>query len=358
MKRSFFTSTLFAAIVGMLIAALLPCVVKNNFILGLLAFVAINTIIAVGLNLVMGYAGQVSLGHAAFFGIGAYTTAIMTTQHPANHLLVILCNPWIAILAGVVITCTVALLLGIPCLRLSGHYLAMATLGFGWIIYTVIKQWDQLTQGTSGIRDIPSLSLGPLVFRHHHLGPLVFDHDISRFYLTWACAIALLVLSANVVNSRLGRALRAVHGSEAAAASLGINVAWYKIRIFVLSSAYASIAGSLYAHTVNYICPSNFSFSFSVELVVMVVIGGMASVWGAPVGAATITLLTNWLSGLGQNIPALKDCEVIVNGLILILVMVFMPTGVVCGLRDIFRRAVRKSLKATAPQAAGQSVHL
>ena len=111
---------------------------KNNYVLGLLAFVAINTIIAVGLNLVMGYAGQVSLGHAAFFGIGAYTSAILTTQH---H-----CNPWLALLAGVVITCTIALAVGIPCLRLSGHYLAMATLGFGWIIYTVMLQWDAVDE--------------------------------------------------------------------------------------------------------------------------------------------------------------------------------------------------------------------
>lgn len=328
MKRSFFSSTLFAAGVGVLLTAAVPCVVKNNYVLGLLAFVAINTIIAVGLNLVMGYAGQVSLGHAAFFGIGAYTSAILTT-----HLH---CNPWLALLAGVLITCAIAMAVGIPCLRLSGHYLAMATLGFGWIIYTVMVQWEQLTNGASGIADIPKLSIGPLVF----------GNDISRFYLTWAFAIALLVLSANVVNSRMGRALRALHGSEAAAAALGIHVANYKIQVFVLSAAYAAIAGSLYAHTVNFISPSSYGFSFSVELVVMVVIGGMASVWGAPAGAATITLLSEWLSGMGEKVALLKDCEIIVNGLILILVMVFLPTGLVCGLRDLLRRARRSPRQA------------
>jgi len=338
MKRSFFTSTLFAAVVGITITAVLPCFVKNNYVLGLLAIVAINTIIAVGLNLVMGYAGQVSLGHAAFFGIGAYTSAILTTQ--------LHCNPWLALLAGVAITGIVALTVGIPCLRLSGNYLAMATLGFGWIVYTVMVQWEQLTKGTSGISDIPKLTIGSFVF----------GNDISRFYLTWAVTIALLVLSANIVNSRMGRALRALHGSEAAAATLGIDVAWYKIQIFVLSAAYASIAGSLYAHTVNFISPSSYGFSFSVELVVMVVIGGMASVWGAPAGAATITLLAEWLSGMGEKISVLKDCEVIVNGLILILVMVFMPAGLVCGIRDLFRRAARKPMPAVAPPPTERGV--
>lgn len=313
--------------IGMLTVALLPLCVHNNYYLQVLSFIAIYVILAVGLNLLMGYAGQISLGHAAFFASGAYTSAVLTTQH---HL-----NPWLAMLIGVLITCTIAYLIGVPCLRLHGHYLAMATLGFGWIVFIVLKHWE-VTQGTSGIELIPGLSIGRLAF----------SNDISKFYLTWATAILTLVISANIVNSRVGRALRALHGSEIAAATLGINLARYKLQVFILSAAYASVAGSLYAHTVHFISPSVFGFNFSVELVVMVVIGGMASVWGALLGASTITLLVQWL----RAVPALKDYEVIVYGATLMLVMIFMPAGLVCGIRDLLRTFFRRKASSTPVQ--------
>ena len=322
--------TLWCTLLGLALVGVTPLCIHNNYYLSVLAFIAINTILAVGLNLLMGYAGQVSLGHAAFFGMGAYTSAILTTQY---H-----CSPWLALLAGLVVTCTIALLVGIPCLRLSGHYLAMATLGFGWIVYIVLVHWTSLTGGTSGIEQIPSLSIGSLVFAD----------DVSRLYLTWTAAILLLAVSANIVNSRVGRALRALHSGEMAAAALGVNPARYKIQVFVLSAAYASIAGSLYAHTVNFISPSTFGFVFSVELVVMVVIGGMASVWGAPIGAGAITLLAEWLRGLGESVPACKEFDVIAHGAILVLVMIFMPTGLTCGVRDWFEKWRRRHVPAPA----------
>ena len=331
--------TLFGVLVGLVLVAAMPFIVSNNYYLGVLAFVAINTILAVGLNLLMGYAGQVSLGHAAFFGLGAYSSAILTTQY---HL-----SPWLAILIGIAITCTVAVLVGIPCLRLTGHYLAMATLGFGWIVYLVLVHWTKLTGGTSGIESIPSLAIGSLVF----------SSDMSRFYLTGVSAILLLAVSANIINSRVGRALRAVHTSEMAAASLGVDIARYKVQVFVLSAAYASFAGSLYAHTVNFISPSTFGFGFSVELVVMVVIGGMASVWGAPLGAAAITLLVEWLRGLGESISAFREFDVIAHGAILILVMIFMPTGLTCGIRDVVGKWLRaRQLPPAAPRKIEEEV--
>jgi len=312
---------------GVILLGLLPLVVHNNYWLSILVFVAIYTILAVGLNLLMGYAGQISLGHAAFFGIGAYSSAILTTQW---HW-----SPWLALVCGLLLTALVALLIGIPCLRLRGHYLAMATLGFGWIVFIVMKQWSAVTQGTSGIESIPKLAIGTLVF----------DSDIRHYYLVWGIAILVLVISANLVNSRIGRALRAVHGSEMAAAALGVDIARSKIQVFVLSAVYAALAGSLYAHVVNFINPTTFGFHISVSLVVMVVIGGMASIWGAPLGAASITLLIEWL----RNLP-FKDIDVIAHGLILILVMIFMPGGVVCGLQDIIQRVLRRKIRrATAP---------
>ncbi len=339
-RPSAFIPNLIAVVLGVAFIVATPFFVKNNYYLGVLAFVAINTILAVGLNLLMGYAGQISLGHAAFFGIGAYTTAILTTQ--PLHAGAAVWSPWNAALAGILITCVIATCVGIPCLRLKGHYLAMATLGFGWITSIVLVHWDAVTQGTSGISNIPKLALGSLVF----------DTDIKRFYLTWTVALLILLLSSNIVNSRVGRALRALHTSESAASALGINIAWYKIQVFVLSAAFASIAGSLYAHTVNFISPATFGFLASVQFVVMVVIGGMASVWGAPTGAATITLLIEWLRGLGETIPRMKEFDVIAHGAILVLVMIFLPSGLTCGTRDLVMRWVkRRKTPVTAPPA-------
>jgi branched-chain amino acid transport system permease protein len=331
MKRFPLSPTAIGTLACALAVLLLPVCLKNNYALTVLTFVALNTILAVGLNLLMGYAGQVSLGHAAFFGVGAYTSAILTTT---LHW-----NPWLAILASLALTALVALLVGIPCLRLRGHYLAVATLGFGWIVYIVMVQWDVVTQGTSGITSIPKLALGSLVF----------DSDLKRYYLSWGAAILALLLTANIVNSRVGRALRALHGSETAAATLGVNVAAYKIQVFVISAVMAAFAGSLYAHIVNFISPNVFGFIASVSLVVMCVIGGMASVWGAPLGAATITLLVEWLRWLGDKQPRFQEFDVIAHGLILVLVLIFMPAGLTAGVRDLCLRAWRRRQQPAAP---------
>ncbi|OPZ84354.1 MAG: leucine/isoleucine/valine transporter permease subunit [bacterium ADurb.Bin429] len=263
------------------------------------------------------------------------------------------------VLAGLV-----AFLVGMPCLRLHGHYLAMATLGFGMIIYILLMQWPDFTPmpferlgallhipaslvwpttgGASGLVDIPELAVGPFVFHE----------NIQKFYLTWAFAILALLLCANIVNSRVGRALRAVHGSEAAAATLGVNIAAYKIQVFVLSAVLAALAGSLYAHVVNFVSPPTFNFIRSVDFVVMVVIGGMASIWGAVLGAGTIVLLGNWLQDVGAKYPRFAEFDLIIHSAILILVMIFMPAGIVCTVRDAVLRWLRGRTAAptqTAP---------
>jgi branched-chain amino acid transport system permease protein len=333
--------TFLSALIGALAVTVLPFLLlrgsggilgQDNYWLHVLVIVGIYTMLAVGLNLLMGYAGQVSLGHAAFYGLGAYTTAVLTTRFAVS--------PWLAMLCGLVLTGVVALLIGIPCLRLRGHYLAMATLGFGWIVYIVMKQLESVTGGTQGIERVPKLALGTFIF----------DSDVKRFYLTWVFALLVLIISANIVNSRTGRAFRAMHGSEQAAAALGINIAGLKLQVFVLSAVFASLAGSLYAHVMNYVNPSPFDFHFSVQLVVMTCIGGMASVWGAPLGAATITFLkeslqmpavTEWLDKFH-----LHDIDVIIHGLILIVVMVFLPGGLVSGVTGTVARLRRKRAAA------------
>jgi len=294
---------------------LLAGVLNNDYYLTLINFIGIYTLLVVGLNLLMGYGGQISLGHAAFFGIGAYSSGILTATCGVN--------PWLALLAGLVICGITAFLIGVPSLKLRGYYLAIATLGFGIIVYIFLNEAESLTGGPSGLAGIPNLSLGGLEL----------NTPKRLFLLIWPLLGVILGLSANLVDSRTGRALRALHESEAAAQSLGVNTARVKIMIFVWSALYASLAGSLYAHTMNFIAPSSFGFMFSIKLVTMVVLGGMASIWGSLLGAAVLTVLPEILT-------MFHDYEVIIFGAILMVVMIFLPRGLVRGILDLweFRR--------------------
>jgi branched-chain amino acid transport system permease protein len=291
----------------------------NEYYFTLLNFIGIHTLLVVGLNLLLGYAGQISLGHAAFFGLGAYTSGILTATYGVN--------PWLALLAGLAVSGLAAFLIGIPALKLRGYYLAMATLGFGIIVYIVLNEASHLTGGPSGLSGIPSLSVAGF--------PL---NTARRLYLlVWLAVGVILALSANLVDSRTGRALRALHDSEAAAESLGVDTARMKLKIFIWSALYASLAGSLYAHTLNFIAPASFGFMFSIKLVTMVVLGGMASIWGSLLGAGVLTALPEVLT-------AFHDFEVIIFGAILMVVMIFLPRGLVRGLMDLwgFRRYKRE----------------
>lgn len=302
--------TLFAAVV-LAVAALLA----NDYYYTLLNFIGIHTLLVVGLNLLMGYGGQISLGHAAFFGLGAYASGILTATYGVN--------PWLALVMGLLLSGVAAYLIGVPALKLHGYYLAMATLGFGIIVYIVLNEAQGLTGGPSGLVGIPSLSLASF--------PL---NTPRRLYLLiWPTVGVILALSANLVDSRVGRALRALHDGETAAQSLGVDTARVKLQIFVWSALYASLAGSLYAHTLNFIAPTSFGFMFSIKLVTMVVLGGMASIWGSLLGAAVLTVLP-------EVLIIFHDYEVIIFGAILMVVMIFLPRGLVRGILDLaeFRR--------------------
>lgn len=299
---------------------LLGSLVRDAYYLSVITFIAIYSMIAVGLCLLMGLAGQISLGHAAFYGLGAYTSAILTTKTGWS--------PWFALPVAIAITCAVAYFIGISTLRLKGHYLAMATLGFGMIVHIVMKEFLSLTGGYSGLTGIPALSLGGVAL----------DNERSFYWIASAAAVGVLVFSANVSNSRAGRALRAVHGSETAAAVSGVDIAGYKTKVFVLSACYAAVAGFLYAHYVQFISPQPFGFKFSIELVVMVVFGGAGSVWGGLLGAAVITVL-------GEALRRLGDYDIIAFGAILMLVVMFMPAGIV-GWMDRLRHS-RETRKTT-----------
>ncbi len=280
----------------------------------LMIFIGISTMVTVGLCLLMGYTGQVSLGQAAFYGLGAYFSAVLSKTYSVN--------PWLAMLIAAIATGAFAYVIGYPILRLRGNYLAMATLGLGLIMWILFGQLSQFTGGPDGMAGIPYLSIGGFVF----------DTSFKRYFLVWFFCLAMLFISQNIVRSRSGRALRAIHGSEAAAESIGINVARFKVKIFVLSAVYASLAGSLFVHHLRFVSPQSFDFLASVKFVVMAVIGGLASIWGAIFGAGTTRMLSDeLLLGFGE-------WDVVVYGAILVIVMIFMPEGLFVKLKELIGR--------------------
>jgi branched-chain amino acid transport system permease protein len=295
------------------VVALLPLGLANNYYYEVAILVGLNAIVCVGLNLLIGYAGQISLGHAGFFGLGAYGSAILTARYG-----------WPPLVALGTVTVAVALLalaIGRPILRLRGHYLAMATLGMGIIISIVIVTEDRFTGGPDGMT-VPPLALAGFALAGER-----------AWY--WAVGALLLVavwLAQNLIDSPHGRALRALHGSEVAAEVGGIDSARHKVRVFVISAVYAAIAGSLTAHYAGFITPAKVSFFHSIELVTMVVFGGMASTFGAVVGAAVLTVLP-------QALTVFKEYEMVVFGAVMMLTMIFMPRGLVPTLAARFTRS-------------------
>lgn len=311
-----------------LLLAMLPLVVRSPYWLSIMIFIALNTILTVGLCLLMGYAGQISLGQNAFYGLGAYTSAIVTVKLGLS--------PWLGILLSMTLTGALALVLAKPVFRLRGHFLAMATLGLGIIFFILFNEATALTGGPSGISGLPYLQIGSFVF----------DQDIEYYYLVWAAALGTLLLSLNLVNSRVGRALLAIHGSEVATQSMGADPARLKTQIFVISSVFAGLAGSLYAHYVTFVNPAPFDLHTSLMLLVMAAIGGVGSVWGAPFGAAVVTLLTEFLRSLVPKLTnhASGEYEIIVFGVLLIVIIRWMPQGLVPWLSQFYHQRLRESV--------------
>ena len=293
-----------------------PLYFKGGYLMNVLVFVGIHTMLAIGLNLLLGYAGQISLGHAGFFGLGAYLSAILTTSYTWN--------PWLAMPLAALFVGGLAFLIGFPILKLKGHYLAMATLGLGIIIYIVFNETVALTGGPSGLSGIPNLCIGSFTF----------DTDVKNYYLIWTITLATILLALNLANSRVGRALRAVHDSEVAARVVGVNARLLKVQIFALSAVISSVAGSLYAHTMTFVSPASFGFNFSIELLTMVVIGGLGSIYGSFLGAALLTLLPEFLR-------AAQDYDIIIYGGLLMVMVMFMPGGLVRCIPDLFKKVVR-----------------
>ena len=284
-----------------------PWVAPRYFVF-LASLVLVNAVVAIGLNLLSGYTHQLSFGHAGFLAIGAYTAALLTIHAPVVPVIVTLA------LAGA-LTAAVGLAFGVPCLRLGGLYLTMATLAFGFVITEVILNLDTLTRGADGLR-VPTA----------RLGPFALGTDAARYYLVTGVAVLMIAAAVNLVRTRTGRAFLAIRESEIAAEASGVPVALYKTIAFGLSAFYTGVAGGLFAFIVGYLSPDAFDVFLSVDFVVMIIVGGLGSVPGSIAGAAAVTLLHDWLAASQSYRP-------LIFGAILIATTLFMPGGIARALR-------------------------
>ena len=295
---------------------LLPLVLPNA-LLTIYIFIGLSTMVVSGLSLLMGFAGQVSLGQAAFYAIGAYVAALLARELGVP--------PVIALIAAPAATAAIAYVVGLPLLKLRGHYLAFGTLAFQLITLSLIGEARDLTGGDTGLTAIPPLSVGPATV----VGPF---KPIVFGYLAGGLALLTLLFNSHLVRSRPGRALRALATSEAAALAAGVPVGRYKLQVFALSAAYAGLAGGVYAFYVSYIAPGSFPLVRSIEFLIMATVGGLGSVWGAAVGATVVTLVVQVLQSVGtlpgMPLRAPAVFSYLVYGLVLVGIMLYLPRGV------------------------------
>lgn len=361
MKRYYSVLLLLAVIV---IIQILTFATGKAYLLTQLTMSAYYVLVAVGLCMVMGYAGQISLGQAGFFAIGGYTTAFLTTINFSGNAetslykildtlglliqketlygdTVIYMTPWISLSAAVVIAAVTAYALGIPVLRLKGHYLAMATMGFGIIIYRIVLG-ARIFGEADGITNVPPFPIFP--------GFSVsgdFTSRISNYYVAWILVILGMLLLINLINSRVGRALRSLHGSEEAADAMGVDTSRYKVIVFVIGAVFAAVAGFFMTHYNGGIGPSEAGVAKSIRYVAIVTVGGMANLWGALV----MGLVLNFLSLRG----VFGHFDDAVFGIILVLMMMLMPEGfirtaVIYDIRDFFHKLFNRKKELDTKQ--------
>ncbi|TAJ77788.1 MAG: branched-chain amino acid ABC transporter permease [Sphingobium sp.] len=294
-------------LVLVILVALSPMFFPSAFYYRVGALIFVNGIAVTGMVILTGYAGQISLGHAGFAGIGAYACALAPV-HWGIH-------PALAVVLGAAISAIMAFLVGRPILRLKGYYLGVATLGFGILVSMVLNNERQLTRGPDGI-EVPELGLRAVL----KAAGLDLSNGQFWYFFSGICLIIGAWLALNLFNSPTGRALRALHGSEVAARTVGVDVAKMKLNAFIISAVYASISGSLLALQNKFITPDVAGFMHSIEMVTMAVLGGVGSVLGAIFGAGILTLLP-------QVLTVFAEYEQMVLGLVMMLVMIFLREG-------------------------------
>lgn len=274
----------------------------DNYVIYIMARLCVYVLVALGLNLLTGYAGQVSLGHAAFFAIGAYTAAVLAES---LHWPFVLC-----VLSAAVFTAVIGYLVGLPCLRLSGLYLAMATLGFTLVVQEMLLQLAVITHGSEGM-SVPAASV---------LG-FTFHSDYRKYYLLLGVTVGMFLVARNLIRGRTGRAFLAIRDNERAAEAMGVNLARYKTIAFAISAFYTGLAGALSAFLVGFLDPQEFSFFLSVQFITIIILGGLASLSGSVLGACFLIILPELLAGLDV-------WQAFVYGVIMVVTIIFMPFGI------------------------------
>lgn len=295
----------------------LPFVYGPGYYLNTLNFVAVFALPAIGLSLLSGLCGQLAISHGAFFAIGAYGSAILSVKAGMNPLL--------ATALSQVIVALVSAAIGSLVLRLRGHYLAIATLSFSIIVEVLIKESPRLTGGQQGMVGIPPYSIGSLRL----------DGDAPVYFAYWSVALLLLWFALNLAQSRIGRIMRAIREGEPVVDALGISAAQHKTLIYVVSSVFAGLGGSMYAHFVAFVTPATGSIMFSIDIIMVLALGGFDRLWGALIGVALITLLNEYALGFA-------DYKRIILGFSLVSVMLVFPRGLLPGLIDLIARLLRR----------------
>jgi branched-chain amino acid transport system permease protein len=283
------------------VALAVPVIANDSYIIQLLNIAILNAIVVIGLNFVTGWAGQINFGQAAFYGLGAYTTAIATKAG----------LPWITTpFLSALVVMAASLMLGLPTMRLRTYYLAMTTIGFGEIIRLIIVHWEPVTGGTSGLRAIPGISV-------FGFGP---QGQVQHYYLLIAILALAILIATRIRHSTLGRAMIATKDSEIAAEQSGVDTVRTKLLAFMIGAVYAGLAGCLYASSIRFISPDSFSSIQAVLLMTMLIVGGMGSIFGCVIGALALTVLPEALRFLGQ-------WYLVLYGLGVIGVIVLAPGG-------------------------------
>jgi branched-chain amino acid transport system permease protein len=295
-----------AAAVLFVVLLVLPLVVRDAYVMRVINVIGINCLLALGLNLVIGVAGQLDAGQAGFFAVGAYVAGILGVRFGVPF--------WVNVVLAAVAAGGLALAIG-PVLRLRGVFLAVATLAFGEIVRIVINNWVPVTNGPNGIPNIAAPAL--LGFR--------FDTDQRYYYLIAAWVLVCYLVIARMEDSRIGRAMKAVRDNQDAAEAMGVHAIRYKITAFGVAGAFAGVAGALLAHLQTYISPENFTFLTSIDIIFMVVLGGLGSVPGSIVGAIVVTVGPEFLRFL-------KVYRLIVYSLVILAVLIYRPRGLYGGI--------------------------
>jgi branched-chain amino acid transport system permease protein len=299
----------------------------DNYIIHVMARLFVYVLVALGLNLLTGYTGQVSLGHAAFFAIGAYTAAVLAESLRWPSLL--------CVLGATAFTAAVGYLLGLPCLRLAGLYLAMATLGFTLIVQEMLLQLAVITHGSEGMSVRPASILG-----------FTFDSDYRKYYLLLGVTTVMLVVARNLVRGRTGRAFLAIRDNERAAEAMGVNLARYKTIAFAVSALYTGLAGALSAYLVGFLDPQEFSFFLSIQFITIIILGGLGSLLGSVLGAGFLIILPELLAGLDV-------WQALVYGVIMVLTIIFMPFGLSGAIRRYAHRWFGIGVEPIIPRRLG-----